>query len=304
MADIWADWSTTAASNTPVGTDSPTDLHDQLQNIKAQVKANAADIVNDQTVDGIKTFSHIPILPASNPTTVNQAVRANLLQSNVTNYGVAGGTGDTLTLTLSPVLGAYVAGQLIAVTLTASNTGASTINVNSLGAKTIKRRNADGSLGDTVLTDLISGQTILLLYDGTYMCLITKPMAVGISAASQAEQEAGSEAAHYVAPATQQFHPSSVKFYITINGATGNVVGTAYNATCSRTSTGFYVVTIGTDFSSANWVPMVAAYRNTTSPPVPNLISKAAGEISVKVYNIAGDLIDVDELYVCGFGDQ
>jgi hypothetical protein len=38
MADIWADWSTTAASNSPAGADTPDDLHVQLQNIKAQVK--------------------------------------------------------------------------------------------------------------------------------------------------------------------------------------------------------------------------------------------------------------------------
>lgn len=44
MTDTWADWSSTAGSNTPVGTDTPDDLHVQLQNIKAQVKENCADI--------------------------------------------------------------------------------------------------------------------------------------------------------------------------------------------------------------------------------------------------------------------
>lgn len=43
MADVWADWSSTAAGNAPVGTDTPDDLHVQLQNIKAQVKGNCID---------------------------------------------------------------------------------------------------------------------------------------------------------------------------------------------------------------------------------------------------------------------
>ena len=33
------------------------------------------DLSSDQTIDGTKTFVHIPVLPASDPTTINQAVR-------------------------------------------------------------------------------------------------------------------------------------------------------------------------------------------------------------------------------------
>ena len=49
-------------------------------------KANDADVVKltgNQTVAGIKTFSSIPVLPASNPTTDNQAVRKAYVDSAV-----------------------------------------------------------------------------------------------------------------------------------------------------------------------------------------------------------------------------
>lgn len=54
------------------------------------LKANDADVcklTGDQSVAGIKTFGSIPVLPASNPTTNNQAVRLAAL-----NYSA----GDTL----------------------------------------------------------------------------------------------------------------------------------------------------------------------------------------------------------------
>lgn len=41
----------------------------------AYTGADAVKLTGDQTVAGIKTFSSIPVLPASNPTTDNQAVR-------------------------------------------------------------------------------------------------------------------------------------------------------------------------------------------------------------------------------------
>jgi len=39
------------------------------------VKTYAAALTGDQTVAGVKTFSSIPVLPASDPTTANQAAR-------------------------------------------------------------------------------------------------------------------------------------------------------------------------------------------------------------------------------------
>ncbi len=53
-------------------------------------------------------------------------------------YGVTAGGTTTYTLTLNPAPTAYLDGMGIAIKINAANTGASTINVNGLGAKALK----------------------------------------------------------------------------------------------------------------------------------------------------------------------
>ena len=64
-------------------------------------------------------------------------------QSGVFTYAADAGANDTYAITLVPALTAYTTGQIIRFKANTVNTGACTINVNSLGAKSIKLR--DGS---------------------------------------------------------------------------------------------------------------------------------------------------------------
>lgn len=79
------------------------------------------------------------------------------------NGGVAGGTADALTLTLSPALVGYVARQKFRFTSGAApNTGAATVNVNALGAKAIEKAGTALAAGD------IEASTVYeIVYDGT-----------------------------------------------------------------------------------------------------------------------------------------
>ena len=96
----------------------------------------------------------------------------SLFTNNITfqgtqNYATATGT-DTYVLTLSPVLGAYATGQTFNVIFTNANTITTpTININGLGAKTIKRRN-----GAAVYVGEVSGSHALV-YDGVDMLILT-----------------------------------------------------------------------------------------------------------------------------------
>jgi len=73
------------------------------------------------------------------------------VQSNLTNhiadyvrhpgYAVTGGSGNAYTVTLSPAPSGYVDGMGVVIRANRDNTGPSTLNVNGLGAKTIKRAN-------------------------------------------------------------------------------------------------------------------------------------------------------------------
>jgi|GEM_PF-3157198 len=68
--------------------------------INAELSALASDIsaldgaavkkTGDQSVAGVKTFTSIPVLPASNPTTDNQAVRKAYVDNKFNNLYVAG----------------------------------------------------------------------------------------------------------------------------------------------------------------------------------------------------------------------
>lgn len=88
------------------------------------------------------------------------------LQKSSGIYAIAGGTANALTLTLSPALAAYTAGVSVKFKASASNTGAATININGLGAKTIKKMRV-GALSDLQADDIVNGSIYELIYDGT-----------------------------------------------------------------------------------------------------------------------------------------
>jgi len=82
--------------------------------------------------------------------------------------GTAGGTGNALTITLSPAPSAYATGMFFRAIASASNTGSATINVNGLGAKTIYYQNGRTLLGG----ELITNRNYEFFYNGTGVVLL------------------------------------------------------------------------------------------------------------------------------------
>lgn len=80
--------------------------------------------------------------------------------------GVAGGT-DTYTLTTTVAYTAYASGDILRVTFTNANTGAATMNVNSLGAKDIQYKGSALSAAR-----IPAASNALLWYDGTQFQLL------------------------------------------------------------------------------------------------------------------------------------
>ena len=90
------------------------------------------------------------------------------LPSSAPEYAAAAGT-DTYTATLSPVPAAYVTGAEYHITFTNANTSTTpTLNINSLGAKTIKK---EGSAA-LVVGDIPAGHAGILRYNGTDLILV------------------------------------------------------------------------------------------------------------------------------------
>ena len=84
------------------------------------------------------------------------------------NYAEASGT-NTYVVTLGNAINAYAAGMMVSFKAVNGNTGASTINVNGLGAKNIKKNVID----EIVSGDIQTGQIVSVLYDGTNFQIIS-----------------------------------------------------------------------------------------------------------------------------------
>lgn len=78
----------------------------------------------------------------------------------------AGGTADALTVTWPIVASALASEQVITFKAASTNTGAATLNLNSLGAKAV-RKMAGGSDVALVAGDLIAGRRYTAIYDST-----------------------------------------------------------------------------------------------------------------------------------------
>jgi hypothetical protein len=90
------------------------------------------------------------------------------IQNGNINFATAGGTADVLTVNLDPAATAYSTGGAFKFKAAANNTGAVTISLNGLTAKTCKKKQA-GSLVDLEADDLINGGLYEAVYDGTYL---------------------------------------------------------------------------------------------------------------------------------------
>jgi hypothetical protein len=82
------------------------------------------------------------------------------------------GANDTYACSLSVSPGSYVSGQRYLFSANTANTGAATVNFNTLGAKTIKKA-AGGITTDLADNDIRAGQWVHLLYDGTNMQMLS-----------------------------------------------------------------------------------------------------------------------------------
>lgn len=98
-----------------------------------------------------------------------------------TNYAGDTGVANAYIVGLSPALGAYVAGTRVEFKATNANTTTSTINVNGLGVKTIKKL---GGTTDLASGDIATGMVVELEYDGTNFVMLNPVANAPLSASS------------------------------------------------------------------------------------------------------------------------
>ena len=189
------------------------------------------------------------------------AAQYGQLQAGATTIATVTGT-DTLTGSLTPAIAAYATGNLFSFVAAATNTGAATINLNSLGAKSITKS------GSTALIagDLVINQMYLIEYDGTRFQLINPSSVSGVSSISF-----GSTG---LTPSTATSGAVSVAGTLAIaNGGTGTTSTTFANLTTNVTGT-LPVANGGTGITSFG--AGVATFLGT--PSSANLASAVTGE--------------------------
>ena len=101
-------------------------------------------------------------------TVASDAARLSQVQNSGTTTLITVAGTDTITGTVSPTLTAYTAGQVFSFVVAATNTGAVTLNINSLGATAVTRTGAVA----LVAGDMVTGQVALVEYDGTRFQLL------------------------------------------------------------------------------------------------------------------------------------
>lgn len=133
-------------------------------------------------------------------TALTDAARVDQIQNAGTvNVSSVAGT-DTITGTLTPVPSAYADGQMFVFVPANTNTGATTINLSSLGAKSI-------FIGGAALTggELVAGVPVGIRYDGTQF----EVMFVGSASLSQSPTFASADAGATAGPALTLFRNSA-----------------------------------------------------------------------------------------------
>jgi hypothetical protein len=132
--------------------------------------ATSNQFLTNITAAGVQTKAQPAFSNLSGTSTAAQTA-TSVLDDSVA-YCADAGSNDTYACSLSPAPASYTTGGRYRFKANTANTGAATINFNSLGAKTIK------SVAGGVTTDLSDnqirvGQVVELVYDGTNMQMIS-----------------------------------------------------------------------------------------------------------------------------------
>ena len=107
-------------------------------------------------------------------------------QSHV--YLADSGAADAYVITLVPAVTAYAAGQRFTFLATNACTGASTLNVNGLGVKDIKKSENGTVAAALANNDILAAQIVTVVYDGTQF-LMDSPLGTRMTSATNFEAQ-------------------------------------------------------------------------------------------------------------------
>jgi len=239
------------------------------------------------------------------PSTVNNGARA--LEGIIarwdkdTNASITpGGTADVITVAANQTLSAYYDGLVIAFEASGTNTGSVTINVDSLGAKILKKSVSTNMAAG----DIISGQKVIAIYDGTNFQIVSAFTDVTTSALAEewaSKTDGVVASSEYSAKAyaiggtgvTDTAGKGAAKEWATA-AEDDTVDGTEYSAKHYAAKAAADVVLTNADVVSTN-----ADVVSTNADVASAAASAAAAGVSAGVFGVKGaDLASADPLVV------
>lgn len=202
----------------------------------------------------------------------SQQIEAMHMATSLSRYYVDSGAADAYVLSTSILIQnptAYYDGMEVFFKPDNDNTGASTVNVATIGAVDIVRQ--DGTA--LAAGDLLAGEFALLRYDS-----ITGDFHLGVlPPASVAEMQAAVSLISFVTPGRQDQHPAHGKAKVTFNGSGGAAIIGQYNvASVVRAGAGIYDVTFSNPMPDANYV--ISGTADDDAAGAETYISRLAGD--------------------------
>lgn len=244
-----------------------------------------------QTVTANIPFSSFRLTGIGAATARTDAIQFAQVQDNAPAYLTSVSGTNTITASLTG-LAAYATGQAFEFIPANTNTGATTLNINTIGAKSIFAQGAACAGGEIKV-----GVPCRVSYDGTQLNIVGPEVA-----ATQALQEAATSVSTFVSPGRQQYHPSSPKAWVAFNGTGTPALLQSYNVTSlTDNGVGDYTINLTVAFSATNYACTSAGVGTGNFR---SFSATATGGPRMLVYSAAP--APTDENYNCAamFGDQ
>ena len=175
-------------------------------------------------------------------TAKTDAATVNQIQSNGPAYQATDtGTANAHVIALSPAITAYASGQKVTFKSGAASTTASTLNVNGLGVKAIKKLHDQ----DIASGDIESGSIVTVVYDGTNFQM-TSQVATTASSGAPAAATSAKTAAYTViagdAGSTILCSAASADYAVALTAA--GTLGDGFTVTLKKSDATKFMITI------------------------------------------------------------
>lgn len=263
-----------------------------------------------------KLLDYAGITPSGNPDTILASDYFDALIKRInaqSPYYVDSGVANAIIVTADPPFTAYTEGMKLRVKIAVTNTGAVTINVDSLGIKNVKKQ-VNTAL---VAGDLPAGSIIDLIYDGTNFLLeLINHGHSGLGDGGALGQMLATDltltgAAASPPDANTTVKDNIVKGWINFKGTGTISINDSYNVlSIVDDGEGQYIINWDTDFADANYavVGMAKKLSGDATSQVGMSIQKDAGltvgSTTILLYEQDDTTIDPEVVTLIAIGNQ